>query len=100
MYYHARVLLLDKPALYDAIRECFSTPLTGPWKIPIATYTNFNTSDKFILTQQQRDQLRNNENTFGISSMVISCFPEQLMLYVNNCMDKPTLLRILSGENS
>ena len=90
---------MDKPALYDAIIESFRTPLTGQWKIPIATYTNFNTSDKFILTQQQPDQLRNNENTFGISSMVISGFPEQLMLYVNYCMGKPTLLRILAGDN-
>ena len=105
MYYHARVLLLDKPALYNAIRETFSTPLCGPWRIPIASYTDFNTADNIILSQHQRDQLLKsqrdlrNENTFGISSMMNSIFPGQLMLYTNNCMTRETVHRILAGEN-
>ena len=99
MYYHVRVLSLDKPALYNAIRESFSTPFCGPWRIPIGSYTDYNTADKFILTRQQRDQLRNSEHAFGVAVMVILIHPEQLMLYVNNCMDRPKLDRILAGEN-
>ena len=53
MYCHARITL-DKPALYDAVRECFKHSITGAFKFAISEHGN----DKFLLTQRQQEQLR------------------------------------------
>ena len=105
IYYHARVILYDKPALYDAIRDCYigkfedenlSADCISAVNLLIGKYKDFSSSDKVILTQQQRDQLKNSEN-FHIHA--INCSPAQIMLYSHNCITLPTLRRILNGEN-
>ena len=93
MYYHARITLYDKPALCDAVRACARNQLTGPFKFMISPYGY----DKFILTRQQGDRLR--DDPTGLSSMIITCSPDQILLYAGNCIDGPTLARILDGEN-
>ena len=93
MYCHVRISL-DKPALYDAVRECFKNSITGAFKFAISDLGN----DKFLLTPRQQQQLREVRNQ-GFSTALITCFHNQIIQYAHSCIDKPTLLRILDGEN-
>ena len=67
IYVHVRVILYDKPALYDAIRDCFmgenlndipllmSLPLM---KSGMKSRMKSTADDKFILTQRQQNNLK------------------------------------------
>ena len=95
VYYHVRVILYDKPALYDAIRDCFMGKIEECSLMMsmgnASTETQRVSGEKCILTQQ--DQLRDNR------AHAIVCSPTQIMLYAHNCITLPTLRRILDGEN-
>ena len=89
IYVHVRVILYDKPALYDAIRDCFlgenlndiSLLMTLPL---MESRRRKSTDDKFILTQKQNNKLENSPNT----TCKIICSPQQIMLYAHNCISK------------
>ena len=97
IYYHVRVILYDKPALYDAVRDCFIGDLDEILLLMSLTMStdDKSISDKFILTEHQRDQLKNSPNNTG----VILCCSRQIMLYAHNCITRTMLHKILSGEN-
>ena len=96
IYYHVKVTLYDKPALYEAIRECFTNSLTEPhenlfFPVLISTRNPNISNDNFILTQHQIQHLEH-------SPMYINCPLSQIMLYAHNSIDLTTLKKILHGE--
>ena len=97
-YYHVRVILYDKPALYDAVRDCFVGDLDEILLLMTLIDPKDDKSindDKFILTEHQRDQLKNSPN----ETCTILCCSRQIMLYAHNCITRTVLHKILSGEN-
>ena len=110
MYYHVRISLIDKPTLYDAIRECFGKANIVVFNIAMSLFdaksntesdASSNTEsvaksngDKFLLTLQQIHRLREKPN-----GVIITCFRDQIVQHAHSCLDKSTLLKILTGEN-
>ena len=99
IYYHVKVTLYDKPALYEAIRECFTNSLTLPcedlfFPVLISTRNPNISNDNFILTRQQIQQLHLDESR----PMYINCPLSQIMLYAHNSITLEMLKKILHGE--
>ena len=110
MYYHVRISLNDKPTLYDAIRECFGKANIVVFKIAMSLFdAKSNTeSDAWSNTESvaksKRRQVFTNSTTNTKvkekpNGVIITCFCDQIVQYAHSCLDKPTLLRILAGEN-
>ena len=93
MYYHVK-LTVDKPSLADAIRVCIENPKVSVFKITISL--NDDSRDKFLLTVQQITRLQQSGKNTPVT---ITCFRDQIYQYAHSCIDKPTLLRIIAGEN-
>ena len=98
IYYHVRVILYDKPTLYDAVRDCFMGENLNDISLLMSSMKSTadkSISDKFILTQRQQNKLKNSPN----ETCTIICSPRQIQLYAHNCISTSMLHRILSGEN-
>jgi hypothetical protein len=90
MYDQVNVSIYNRIKLYDAIRECFRNNIAGGFRIVISERGD----ERFLLTTRHQQQLRENG---GIA--VITCYHDQIIQYAHNCVSKPKLMRILSGEN-
>ena len=103
MYHHVKVKIYNKEVLYDAIRKCFDaaagfTKVSGGFSIVVSKLPYGVPGENFLLTQQQRDQL-NESPTRGYTANLLYCHHDQIISYAHSCIDRPTLLRIIEGEN-
>ena len=113
-YVNVKLFLYSKNTLHDAIRWCFTKRMNyikDGFSIRVMMPSIIDesivsgsiidectgeklTSENFIVTQRQLDQLR-----FYPRQMSLCCSPIQIMLYAYNCISRSMLQKILNRES-
>ena len=113
-YVNVKLFLYSKNTLHDAIRWCFTKRMNyikDGFSIRVMMPSIIDesivsgsiidditgeklTSENFIITQRQLDQLRFNPRR----QIILSCSPIQIMLYAYNCIPRSMLQKILNRE--